>query len=59
MMKPVKAWAVIVDDKLAMFRYTLPITWLRRLAQEDAEEAGARFRVIRVEIREVPKRKAK
>jgi hypothetical protein len=58
-MKPVKAWAVLGSDgELAIWDYRLPITWLRHMAVGDKADYLARTgRIVRVEIREVPKKR--
>ena len=58
-MKPIKAWAV-VDGRtgnLALWDYRLPLTWIRRTAKDDNDtHENATGRIVRVEIREVPKK---
>lgn len=58
-MKPVKAWAVLDSrGNLAQWDYWLPLTWLRKWAtNNNAEWEAGTGRVVRVEIREVPKKR--
>ena len=52
-----KMWAVVDDDGLAVWDYRAPITWLRRLAIRDKQTMTFDGKVIRVEVREIMKKK--
>jgi rhodanese-related sulfurtransferase len=53
---PLRAWAILDDDQLAIIDYRTPIFWIRRTAKEFNEEHLAGLgRIVRVEIREVRK----
>ena len=58
-MKPIKAWALVDagSDRLVAYDHRLPITWLRKIAvYELGTKCIGTDRIVRVEIREVPKK---
>lgn len=60
-MKPVKAWAIVHSgNRIDIFDERVSVYWLKHIAHKEMKEKSfSDSRVVKVEIREIDKRKGK
>jgi hypothetical protein len=56
-MKPVRAWAIVDRyGRLVVYDHRLPLCWVRNPAKNESRRYQDCERIVRVEIREVPRK---